>query len=115
GAITDFCLEHNGVNHVYVGAATRLQSGGTKEHCREAIWAWADIDFKDFPGGEAEATGRLDEFQHAPSIVIRTGGGLHCYWLLTAPVQLVKHAKRFEQALQRIAHKIGADTSRAEL
>lgn len=113
--ITQFCLKHNSVNHVYVGAATRIKSGGTKEHCREAIWTWADIDFKDFPGGETDARERLADFHIPPSIVILTGGGLHCYWLLTVPVDLVKHGQRLEEALRRIAYATGADKSRTEL
>jgi hypothetical protein len=113
-AITQSCLKHNGVNHIYIGAATRIGGGGTKSHCQEAIWTWADIDFKDFPGGEEEARKRLADFPCPPNLVVATGGGLHCYWSLATTVHLQKDGGRLEDALRRIAHKLGADKSRTE-
>src|SRR5256885_1757986 len=49
--IEKFYVAHNGVNHLYIGAATRRKGGGKKEDCREACMLWADVDFKDFAGG----------------------------------------------------------------
>src|SRR5438046_827894 len=51
-AIGSFCAQHNGVNDVLIGVTTRIQGGGKKSDCREATELWADIDFKDFAGGE---------------------------------------------------------------
>lgn len=43
---------------------------------------WADLDFKDYAGGEAEARSRLEAFPTPPSIVVRSGHGLHVFWML---------------------------------
>jgi len=64
--------------------------------------AWVDIDFRDFPGGEAEARKRLAEFPVPPSAVVRSGHGLHGYWLLREleePETLSRLSEGLAQAL----------------
>jgi hypothetical protein len=41
---------------------------------------WADLDFKQYRGGEAEAREALDNYKHEPNIVIASVNGLHAYW-----------------------------------
>jgi hypothetical protein len=59
--------------------------GGKAEDAVAGAAAWIDLDFKDFPGGEAEARSRLAAFPIQPSIVVRSGHGLHAYYLLREP------------------------------
>jgi P4 family phage/plasmid primase-like protien len=113
--IVEFCLSHYGHNHTYFGTATRKDGGGKKIDCREVIWLWADIDFKDFTGGEEEARKVLESFKFHPSIVISTGGGLHCYWLLDTVLDAQKDMKLIEQALKILAGELNADPSRTEI
>lgn len=42
----------------------------------------AEFDDKDFAGN---ATGHAQTLTPAPSVIIHSGGGVHCYWLLDAP------------------------------
>jgi len=46
---------------------------------------WADLDFKDYDEGEDEARHRLGSFPYPPSAIVRSGNGLHAYWLLAEP------------------------------
>ena len=42
---------------------------------------YTEFDFKDFASAEA-TTEHVSNLPHPPSIIINSGGGLHCYWLL---------------------------------
>lgn len=52
---------------------------------------YADIDFKNWPGGELATREYVDGLKAAetgpqPNVIIFTGGGFHVYWLLESPV-----------------------------
>ncbi|MFZ5477681.1 MAG: hypothetical protein ACOZNI_12975 [Myxococcota bacterium] len=67
--------------------------------------AWLDIDFKDVL--EEEAWARLDELGLPPSIVIRSGHGLHVYWLFkeaTDPVVLSGISRRLQRSVRGADH-----------
>ena len=100
-----FCLEHTG-REVYFGVAPRLKkSGGPRNHAPTCI-LWADIDFKETP--EADARERLLLMDMPPHIVVNSGGGLHCYWVLDSPVEDAK------SALRALAVSVGGDARSAE-
>lgn len=44
---------------------------------------YTEFDFKDFDDADT-ATEHVSKLPHQPSIIINSGGGLHCYWLLKA-------------------------------
>ena len=44
---------------------------------------YTEFDFKDFDSAEATIE-HVNNLPHPPSIIINSGGGLHCYWLLDA-------------------------------
>src|SRR5262245_32873539 len=53
---------------VFFGVLWRGERGkGKAEDLIGGCVAWSDLDFKDFPGGEAEARKRLAEFPIKPS------------------------------------------------
>jgi hypothetical protein len=72
---------------IFFGVLPRRPRGGKKEDTFPGLVAWLDLDFKDFPGGEAEARTRLRGFPLEPSIVVRSGHGLHAYWILKEPTE----------------------------
>jgi len=76
----------------FYGVLPRKESGsGTKGNVAAGRVAWADLDFKGYPGGESEARDLLSAMRIPPSIVVASGHGLHAYWLLselTAPAQI---------------------------
>ena len=103
-----------GVN-VYVGIATRGTGGkaegeGGKANLCEARAVWVDIDFASSED-EALADARVQEFPNPPSMSIRSGGGLHLYWLLDEPFSLTcdMNVDRFENVLKGIAEYLGGD------
>ena len=51
----------------------------------EANVVWADIDLYKYPGGELQAMG-LMRYLPKPSVIVRSGRGLHVYWKLSRPV-----------------------------
>ncbi len=88
---------------IFYGVLPRRESGkGTARDVLEGLVAWCDIDFKDYPGGEADARARLEAFPVQPSIIVRSGHGLHAYWLLrepTDPQELSRISKGVARAL----------------
>src|SRR5262245_34365862 len=96
----------------YLGAAVRARPGGTKADCAELWTLFVDLDFKQIP--ESEALARLARFPMAPQIVIHTGGGLHCYWLLREPLLLPEEEAMAEHLLRRLAADVRGDPTVAE-
>jgi hypothetical protein len=107
-----FITKHSDKN-VYFGVAARLtDKNGTLQNCGNVRALWVDIDFKDTP--EVEARRALEAFRLPPSIIVRTGGGLHCYWLLDEPRNLQSEPQNFKAALRSLARALKADITAAE-
>ncbi len=95
--------------NVYFGISTRKRESGKKEDVLEVICFFADLDFKDYTGGEEEARKRIREFQFQPSIIVETGNGFHCYWLFKEPLKIEEDYIWFESINKGIAEYLGAD------
>ena len=108
--IARFINGHISKENIYFGCATREGRGGTKEHCREIPALWVDLDFKDTT--EAEAEKKLADFKLPPSVIVASGGGLHCYWLLRTPVSA--QTSQVEPILRGLALTLGGDLAAAE-
>jgi Protein of unknown function (DUF3631)/RepB DNA-primase from phage plasmid len=75
----------------------------------------ADIDYKDHDLAPEEIQRRLDQAALPASLVVATGGGLHCYWLFREAEAATPEAiARVEAALRRLADHIGGDPQCAE-
>ena len=85
---------------------------GKLSNCWTIDAFWADIDFKDRP--DAEARRRLDTFAQEPNVVVRSGGGLHCYWVLDEPADVQTSEPRIRNILRRLARAVGGDLYSAE-
>lgn len=69
---------------VFFGVLPRTSRGDGSAAGAAPGWvAWCDLDFKDQV--EPEYRRRVAHLQHQPSIVVRSGRGLHLYWLMTEP------------------------------
>lgn len=111
--VRDF-IEANGHRDLYVGVATRVDAKRRDLEACGHLWAlFVDIDYKD--SSEDAARAKLAAFPLPPSIVIASGGGLHCYWLLVEPIDLQNGgaglAKRLLGALK---DALGGDPNSAE-
>jgi len=83
---------------LYVGVAPRSRQGGTRAAVGRLHVVWADLD-------TPEAAERLEGFDPHPSMVVRSGSGLHCYWSLWTPAS----PDEAEGANRRLAHALEGD------
>ena len=59
---------------------------------------FGEFDAKDYEGGKGEARSWIGQLDPAPSVIIDSGGGYHCYWLLREPYTLDSEADRTRAA-----------------
>ncbi|HSH78943.1 MAG TPA: DNA-primase RepB domain-containing protein [Herpetosiphonaceae bacterium] len=55
---------------------------------------FAEFDAKHFDGDKAAALAHIEQLTPAPSVIVDSGGGYHCYWLLDEPFILATDADR---------------------
>ena len=102
--IISFCQKHMSKN-LYYGTALR-NGGGTKNHITEIPCVWCDVDFKDTP--KEDLRQRVKGLPLKPTIYVRTGGGVHLYWIFNEP--LAKGDIRvLEDINRRVAFQLGGD------
>ncbi len=58
------------------------------EHIAAINCLFGEFDAKDFDDTKAKALAHIKDLAPAPSIIIDSGGGYHCYWLLAKPFVL---------------------------
>ena len=78
----------------------RSPGDGSLANCQHLGTVFVDIDFKDTP--EATARERLATCPCPPSIIVHSGDGLHCYWLLREPFNLATEADQAKRLLRRL-------------
>lgn len=77
---------------------------------------YTEFDFKDF--GDADtATEHVSKLPHQPSVIINSGGGLHCYWLLKATYSCIDAAsrERLKTCIRAFVTANGGDTGAKDL
>jgi hypothetical protein len=98
-------LNLRNTKNVYFGVGLRTRKigkheRGKKEDVLSLPGVWLDIDIK---GGahkkeniptEEDAQLLLDTFPLSPTIIIHSGGGLHCYWLFEDPATITSDETR---------------------
>ena len=105
-----FVKEHR-LETLYWGVATRRSDeNGTEANCQHLGALYADLDFEKTP--ETDARARLAEAPLPPSLVTRSGGGLHAYWFLREPLDVQTEAAR--PWLSRLATYLQAHPACAE-
>ncbi|MBI4474771.1 MAG: hypothetical protein HY646_19015 [Acidobacteria bacterium] len=100
---------------VYFGVVSRSNDhDGTAKGCAKAYALFTDVDFKDTP--ESKARELLTAFPIQPSIIISSGNGLHCYWLLCEPYDLQPkdNPEKLKSLLRQIARALGGDIHAGE-
>jgi putative DNA primase/helicase len=98
-----------------VGTLRDGANGRSKNNVGWIAGLHADIDYKDHELGPGEIRQRLDQASLPASLVIGTGGGLHCYWLFhEAEAATPDAVGRVEAALRRLSDHIGGDPQCAE-
>src|SRR5215831_15119000 len=99
-----------------VGTLRDGAAGRSKQNVGWIAGLHADIDFKDHDLVPEEIRRRLNQTLLPASLVIATGGGLHCYWLFReAEAATPEMVARVEAALRQLADHIGGDPQCAEI
>lgn len=102
-----------------VSAVDQSATKRNKETVRKTTCLHADIDFKlvDIKDETAreECLRQLARLRFPPSLVVFSGGGLHCYWLFKEPVETQAHVERIEAALKQLADVIAGDPQCCEI
>jgi RepB DNA-primase N-terminal domain len=112
---------HNRTSDVYMGVCLRrsqweLGKRGTEDLALSSNVVWLDIDFaEDGHKGKTipklQAHKMVQEFKNKPSIIVRTGGGVHVYWLLKEPAMgaELRNVKQVNKALTK--YFVGSDST----
>ncbi|MCA1433116.1 hypothetical protein I6F33_09035 [Bradyrhizobium sp. BRP20] len=99
-------------------AMSTIKAGAkrNKENCVETPALWTDQDFGkiyDCPTDPVEARGfvlkHIARLKYQPSIIVFSGGGVHCYWLLKEPLQTQDEMDRIEAVLRQLADVSAGD------
>jgi len=74
---------------------------------------YADFDSKDFPTGKSGAASHIKTLHTLPSVIVDSGGGYHCYWLLSEPFILDSSFKRqiAKTLHEDWVHLVGGDSA----
>ena len=86
-----------------------------KDACVETGFLHADIDFKNVVEDEPTIRERLRTLRYPPSIIVRSGNGLHCYWLFKEALQTQEHRDRIEAVLRQLADLVAGDLQVCEV
>jgi putative DNA primase/helicase len=96
-----------------------LKPGATKrkkENISASVCLHADIDLKDTDLTEEQVVKLVLEQRIRPILIVRSGHGLHTYYLFHEPLELTTSNKaRTEAALKRLAHIVGGDPAVCEV
>jgi D5 N terminal like/RepB DNA-primase from phage plasmid len=82
-----------------------------KENVEELPMLFADIDLKDVEETVEQLEVKLKQLRKPPSVMVRSGNGLHALWLLKEAVELQSDGMidRVETALKLLADVVGGD------
>jgi hypothetical protein len=105
-------LNQEGMN-IYFGVCPRSRCDGKKDAVSQVRALWIDLDAKDFDGSKDKALASLDRLPKAlqPSIVIDSGHGYHCYWLLREAFEVptMEACAEIEAVMKGLAAHLGGD------
>jgi hypothetical protein len=102
--------------NVYFGVCARDSQEGKEKNVCQVNCFWIDIDAKNIKEKGAIKK-KLDVFLPEPSIIVSSGRGYHCYWLLKKPEKIksqedIDRLKGFNRGL---AQELRADTQAIDL
>lgn len=104
--------------NVYFGVCPRETNlSGKKTNIKYVVSLWSDIDYgyeghKKKPkfNTEEEAMAEIARFTLKPSIIVNSGHGFQCYWLLKRPIEITNVA-HIEGIIKGISHRLGGDST----
>jgi P4 family phage/plasmid primase-like protien len=109
---------------IYFGVCTRSSDGrgGSREFLRELPAFWCEIDTGKFGMSIEDAVAILLSCPLPPSVIVFSGHGLHCYWLLRepysvtwAPMGIDAEKERVERVTHGLARIFHGDTNACDV
>jgi putative DNA primase/helicase len=116
--VVDVCYELcNSGTDVYFGINPRTGKGGKKENVQYVTVFHAEIDYgkdghRKKPTFETIETGleAISNFSPKPTMVIHSGGGYHCYWVLAVPLNVAATGVEVIEAINKnLSAALGGD------
>ena len=86
-----------------------------KTTVRETIGLHADIDFKSVAEDEPTIRAKIATLRCQPTVIVRSGGGLHLYWLFRESINTQEYLELLEGALRRLADIVAGDIKVCEV
>lgn len=112
-AVRKFAERWKNTHDVYFSVATtKYGRTSTRNDVVELVTAHCDVDVHD-KTQQSAAFARIIDFKPAPSIVVFSGGGFHCYWLSDKPVG-PEGIPQLEALNKTLISKLGGDKSTYE-
>jgi len=98
--------------NVYFGVCSRKKKQGKEKDVGEIKCLWVDLDCKT-KKGRKEVLKKVKEFELSPSIIVSSGHGLHCYWLLNRPYPINNNKDKVNAKgyLKGLALVLGGDNT----
>jgi putative DNA primase/helicase len=87
----------NGGN-LYFGVCPRVRESGKEEDVAKIASLWIDLDEYD----EQKALNKVQTFKYQPSVIVASGNGFHCYWLLKEAESVDKKTKGILKGLSQV-------------
>ncbi|GAH84740.1 unnamed protein product, partial [marine sediment metagenome] len=102
--------------NVYFGVCARKEKEGKEKNVCQVNSLWTDIDAKNIKEKGAIKK-KIELFIPEPSIIISSGRGYHCYWLLKKPekIKSQKDIDRLKGHNRGLAEELKADTQAIDL
>ena len=102
---------------VYFGVNPRTGNGGSKENVHYLSAFHAEIDYGTVGHEKSsihqtyeEALDAIQSFKPEPTIILHSGGGFHCYWVLSNPLKVSDvGVKVLESINKALIKKLGGD------
>jgi hypothetical protein len=115
GEVEDFIAKWNRPGRgLFFCVSTINGKKRNKDSVAEIPGLWADVDFKDVKETPDSILKRAKALPLPPSIIVRSGNGLHLYWRFKEPVTIniidgADAIERVEAALKLLADLVGGD------
>ncbi|MCK4377839.1 MAG: hypothetical protein KAW01_00760 [Deltaproteobacteria bacterium] len=102
---------------VYFGVNPRIGGKGRKENIHYVTTFHAEIDYgqdghkkTSTHGGYDQALATINDYQVKPTIVVHSGGGFHCYWVVKEPLSVEEYGvDAIETVNKSLSSQLGGD------
>jgi hypothetical protein len=109
----DYIDYWNGKKNIYFGIFPRLNNNGTDTGIKQLTCGYIDNDVKkDHQNDWGGCLYRLKNFEFRPSVIVKSGNGLHCYWVFKEPVAVTEETSiQIKEIINGLAHTLKGDVN----